>query len=65
MGAKKLNTHEKSEIVLLHELGFNQTKIASRLGKNQKSLSEGVGGNHPWLPDKAIWINATAHGGSH
>ena len=36
MGAKKLNTHEKSKIVLLHELGFNQTKIASRLGKNQK-----------------------------
>ena len=54
MGAKKLNTHEKSEIVLPHKLGFNQTKIASRLGKNQKSLSEGVGGNHPWLPDKAI-----------
>ncbi len=36
MGAKKLNTYEKSEIVLLHELGFNQTKIASRLGKNQR-----------------------------
>ena len=33
MGAKKFNTHEKSEIVLLHEFGFNQTKIASRLGK--------------------------------
>ena len=40
MGAKKLNTHEKSEIVLLHELGFNQTKIASRLGKNQCSISK-------------------------
>ena len=42
MGAKKLNTHEKSEIVLLHKLGFNQTKIAPRLGKNQKRVWAGI-----------------------
>ena len=53
MGAKKLNTHEKSRLFCYTSLGSTKLKLHQDWVKI-KSLSEGVGGNPPWLPDKAI-----------
>ena len=53
MGAKKLDTHIKSRLFCYTSSGSTKPKSHQDWGKI-KSLSEGVGGNHPWLPDKAI-----------
>ena len=53
MGAKKLDTHIKSRLFCYTSSGSTKPKSHQDWGKI-KSLSEDVGGNHPWLPDKAI-----------
>jgi len=50
IGAMKLNTHEKSRLFCYTSSGSTKPKLHQDWGKI-KSLSEGVGGNHPWLPD--------------